>query len=815
MKKFLAGLAILAAAVFCYADSSTTRAGLTIIDVGGSGWGPKINANYQTMDSSAAWQSTSNTFSSTNTFTQPIVINGAQPLRFGDSSTHYIGFQASGTVTTTDFTLPAADGAAGSFIQTDGSKNLYFGALSSSMLPAGSTNYIHNQSTLQAGSTSYSDYLHVGSSASVEGPGGLRVGYGATVGSMTVNGTAAISGSIIQPLTVASSTTITGNVALMGSVSQPLTVTSSTTLTGNIALIGTITQPLTSSSSMTVTAAVRLGAAASAVFISSNAVLPGATFYQNGLATIANIRVSSFTMDSPLNLSDQTGISLWTDTSNTFLGESINPGRGSAFTQNTVGGAGAFNTAGGFNGKSWQGNTIWGYTSAALFGATGQNVYFNTCVGALSCGGSTGGGAGTDDARNSALGYSALGGNAFSAGTTCNTALGDNAGFAQVGSSNTFLGAETTQSATTNNCTAIGAGASCTTSNSIVMGSAVPAVTVKMAMVNVSSNVVTPGATFYQNGLTTIANVRVSSFTMDSPLNLSDQTGINLWTDTSNTSLGGSITPGRGSAFTQNTVVGYGSFNWGGGLNGKTWQNNALFGYKSFQLAGNNGQNVQNDTCIGALTCGGTSGSGTGDQVRLTAVGTSALGGTAIGTSYVSNTALGDSAGTNQAGSSNTYVGAATTQSGSVSNCSAIGYGASCMLSNSVVLGSLTPLVTTLSGPIQISTAMGTGYMVAISSFGHFNVFPTSPTISSCGTTPNGRVTGSDIAGTITVGGGAVTACTLTFVNAWRNTPVCVVTDNSASISVGLTSVSTTAFTVGTSLSLGGGNIYYHCFGVE
>lgn len=57
-------------------------------------------------------------------------LTNASELRFGDSdNSHYVGFKSSGTVTTNRiWTLPAADGVAGSAILTDGSGTLSFGA---------------------------------------------------------------------------------------------------------------------------------------------------------------------------------------------------------------------------------------------------------------------------------------------------------------------------------------------------------------------------------------------------------------------------------------------------------------------------------------------------------------------------------------------------------------------------------------------------------------------------------------------------------------------------------------------------------------
>ncbi len=91
-----------------------------------------------------------------------------------------------------------------------------------------------------------------------------------------------------------------------------------------------------------------------------------------------------------------------------------------------------------------------------------------------------------------------------------------------------------------------------------------------------------------------------------------------------------------------------------------------------------------------------------------------------------------------------------------------------------------------------------------------------TPTIGAgdCGTTPEGTLaTGAaNNAGTINVGGGAVTSCKLTFSAAFVNPPSCRVSTNSTSIAGDVSSVGTASVTFGFSLSLGGGKIYYDCF---
>ena len=65
--------------------------------------------------------------------------------------------------------------------------------------------------------------------------------------------------------------------------------------------------------------------------------------------------------------------------------------------------------------------------------------------------------------------------------------------------------------------------------------------------------------------------------------------------------------------------------------------------------------------------------------------------------------------------------------------------------------------------------------------------------------------------GTITIGGGSVTSCTLTFANSWSVAPTCVITDNSVTIPGDISAISATAFTISFNLSVGGGLVYYRC----
>lgn len=86
-----------------------------------------------------------------------------------------------------------------------------------------------------------------------------------------------------------------------------------------------------------------------------------------------------------------------------------------------------------------------------------------------------------------------------------------------------------------------------------------------------------------------------------------------------------------------------------------------------------------------------------------------------------------------------------------------------------------------------------------------------APTISSCGTSPSASTGSGNQSGTITIGTGGITACTLTFTGTLPRTPKCFATTNSATVTAGVTSINTTAVAFGFSADLSGGVLRYQC----
>jgi len=90
----------------------------------------------------------------------------------------------------------------------------------------------------------------------------------------------------------------------------------------------------------------------------------------------------------------------------------------------------------------------------------------------------------------------------------------------------------------------------------------------------------------------------------------------------------------------------------------------------------------------------------------------------------------------------------------------------------------------------------------------------TTPTLGTCGTSPSLGTGASDFAGTINVGSGVTTSCTLNFGTAFANAPACVESDNSTAVTGDISAISTSSVTFSFSASLGSGQIYYICAGL-
>lgn len=90
---------------------------------------------------------------------------------------------------------------------------------------------------------------------------------------------------------------------------------------------------------------------------------------------------------------------------------------------------------------------------------------------------------------------------------------------------------------------------------------------------------------------------------------------------------------------------------------------------------------------------------------------------------------------------------------------------------------------------------------------GHIEVSSTTPVLSACGSSPS--IVGNDQWGKVTVGGGVIGTCTMTFAVPWVNAPSCNVLSGTAIASLAGTT-STTAFTF-TGTSLTSDVVMYQC----
>lgn len=116
---------------------------------------------------------------------------------------------------------------------------------------------------------------------------------------------------------------------------------------------------------------------------------------------------------------------------------------------------------------------------------------------------------------------------------------------------------------------------------------------------------------------------------------------------------------------------------------------------------------------------------------------------------------------------------------------------------------------------MTIGTTTAGPFYVSVSTNGHTISNGPSPSISSCGSTPNGSVIGTDQAGIITVGGGSVTGCVMTFASTYGVgcTVSCTISDSITTATPDVTATPTT-MTTGFSASIGGGTISYDCEGI-
>lgn len=113
-------------------------------------------------------------------------------------------------------------------------------------------------------------------------------------------------------------------------------------------------------------------------------------------------------------------------------------------------------------------------------------------------------------------------------------------------------------------------------------------------------------------------------------------------------------------------------------------------------------------------------------------------------------------------------------------------------------------------GRLFAGTVAGIKYMFeSFDYYGH--KYTSGPTPSVTGGTSS--VSGNDNNGTITVTGTLLTSVTLNFAKPWLSAPDCVIADSSTGLTAAITSISSSQMTVGFSVGLNSGAVYYQCTG--
>ena len=105
-------------------------------------------------------------------------------------------------------------------------------------------------------------------------------------------------------------------------------------------------------------------------------------------------------------------------------------------------------------------------------------------------------------------------------------------------------------------------------------------------------------------------------------------------------------------------------------------------------------------------------------------------------------------------------------------------------------------------------------YFFGIQGNGHISASSTAPTLSSCGISPS-VIMGNDIAGRILTGSGVITACTVTFANAYTNAPACDVNPEGGVVTFVAASSTPTGFVITGAAAITSNYITYQCMGLN
>ena len=143
-----------------------------------------------------------------------------------------------------------------------------------------------------------------------------------------------------------------------------------------------------------------------------------------------------------------------------------------------------------------------------------------------------------------------------------------------------------------------------------------------------------------------------------------------------------------------------------------------------------------------------------------------------------------------------------------------INFNGTCGGIGSGLTGSQSGGVSTIGFNNGIITSVSSTPVFALSPNTHIEISSATPIISNCGATPSGSVVGNDVAGKITVGGGIVTSCKMTFAVPWTNAPACsILSAQTITSPTGATTIND--LTIGASATIAGDLISYVCLGYK
>lgn len=102
-------------------------------------------------------------------------------------------------------------------------------------------------------------------------------------------------------------------------------------------------------------------------------------------------------------------------------------------------------------------------------------------------------------------------------------------------------------------------------------------------------------------------------------------------------------------------------------------------------------------------------------------------------------------------------------------------------------------------GGLGFTSVVNGNFNLTMDTAGHLRNVGSAPTLSSCGTSPS--ISGTDIAGTVTMGTASPTGCVITFATTYTAAPDCIVTwqTNLASMQYTISATAITLVQTGTS----------------